>query len=164
MMKPGKIPLLIALLASTLLVHSQTRRPAPTPPGTREQDAYNAVAKLEEQLRVAVLKGDATWWDAYLADSFTDIDFHGKVSNKAETVAMHRSPELVFDIMNLSDRSVRTFNGDTVIVTGKMTVEATYHGQSLNGDYMFTRVWIKSGLDWQLAAAQTTKIASEPHN
>jgi hypothetical protein len=157
-MKSGKIPLLIALLTTVLLVHSQTRKTAP-PPGNKDQEAYNTVAKLEEQLRVAVLKGDATWWDAYLADSFTDIDFRGKVNNKTETVAMHRSPDLVFDIMNLSDRSARTFNGDTVIVTGKMTVEATYHGQSLNGDYMYTHVWTKSGLDWQLAAAQTTKIA-----
>jgi hypothetical protein len=158
-MKPGKISLVAMLLCGILLLQSQTRKPATAAPGNRDQEAFNAVAKLEDQMRVATIKGDATWWDAYLADGYTDTDFRGKVMNKAETVALHRSPDLVYDIMNLSDRSVRTFNGDVVIVTGKMTVEGTYRGQSLNGDYQFTRVWTKQGLDWQLAASQATKIA-----
>ena len=143
-----------------LLLHSQTRKPGTAAPANRDQEAFNAVAKLEDQMRVAALKADATWWDAYLSDTYTDTDFRGKVTNKAETVALHRSPDLVYDIMNLSDRSVHVFNGDTVIVTGKVTIEGTYRGQSLNGDYQFTRVWTKSGLDWALAASQTTKIAS----
>ena len=143
-----------------LLLHSQTRKPGTAAPANRDQEAFIAVAKLEDQMRVAALKADATWWDAYLSDSYTDTDFRGKVTNKAETVALHRSPDLVYEIMNLSDRSVHVFNGDAVIVTGKVTIEGTYRGQSLNGDYQFTRVWTKSGLDWTLAASQTTKIAS----
>jgi Domain of unknown function (DUF4440) len=159
-MKPGRISALAILLAGILMLHAQTRKAAtPANPGNREQDAFNAVARLEDQMRVATLKGDASWWDVYLAESYTDVDFRGKVSNKAQTVALHRSSDLSYDIMNLSERSVRTFNGDTAIVTGKMTVEGSYHGQSLSGDYQFTRVWTKSGLDWTLAASQATKIA-----
>jgi hypothetical protein len=159
-MKPGKIPLVAMLLSGMLLLHSQTRKPGTAAPANRDQEAFNAVAKLEDQMRVATLKGDATWWDAYLSDSYTDTDFRGQVTNKTQTVALHRSPDLVYDIMNLSDRMVHVFNGDTVIVTGKVTIEGTFHGQSLNGDYQFTRVWTKSGLEWTLAASQTTKIAS----
>jgi hypothetical protein len=158
-MKPGKTLLLAMLLSGVLLLQSQTRKPATATPANRDQEAFSAVAKLEDQMRVASLKSDAGWWDEYLADSYTDTDFRGKVTNKAETVALHRSPDLSYEIMNLSERSVRTFNGDMVIVTGKMTVEGTYRDQSLNGDYQFTRVWIKSGLDWKLAASQATKIA-----
>jgi hypothetical protein len=44
-----------------------------------------------------------------------------------------------------------------VIVTGKVTVEGTYRGQSLSGDFQFTRVWVKNGLVWELAASQYTK-------
>ncbi len=156
-MKPGKIPLTAMLLSTMLVLYSQTRRQAAAPPN-RDQEAFNAVAKLEDQLRLATLKGDATWWDEYLSDYYTDTDSRGKVSNKAAVVAMHRSPDLVYDTMNLSDRAVHVFNGDTVIVSGKVTIEGTYAGQSLSGDYQFTRVWTKSGLDWRLAASQATRI------
>lgn len=158
-MKPGKIPLAAILLAGILLLHAQTRKPATAVPANRDQEAFNAIAKLEDQMRLATLKGDATWWDEYLSDYCTDTDFQGKVNNKAGIVAMHRSPDLSYDTMNLSDRSVHVFNGDTVIVTGKVTIEGTYRRQSLSGDYQFTRVWTKSGLDWRLAASQATKIA-----
>ncbi len=158
-MKPGTIPLAAMLLSSMLLLHSQMHRPATAAPVSREQEAFNAIAKLEDQLRLATLKGDATWWDEYLSEYYTDTDAKGKVSNKAAVVAMHRSPDLVYDTMNLSDRSVHVFNGDTVVVTGKVTIEGSYAGQSLSGDYQFTRVWAKAGLEWQLAASQATKIA-----
>jgi len=158
-MKARMIPLVAMVLASVLLVRGQAHKTATVAPANRDQEAFNAVAKLEDQLRLATLKGDATWWDVYLSDSYTDTDSRGKVSNKAAIVAMHRSPNLSFDIMNLSDRSVHVFNGDTVIVTGKVTIEGTYGEQSLSGDYQFTRVWTKSGLEWKLAASQSTKIA-----
>jgi hypothetical protein len=150
--------LVLVLLTAVLVLQSQTRRPAPAGQPAREQDAFNAVAKLEDQMRLASLKGDATWWDEYLADSYAEIDAHGKVSNKTETVAMRRSPELNLEIMNFSERAVRTFNGDAVIVTGKVTIEGKYKDESLSGDYQFTRVWIKSGLDWRLAASQSTRL------
>jgi hypothetical protein len=153
------IPLVAMVLACVLLVRAQGHKTATAVPANRDQEAFNAVAKLEDQLRLATLKGDATWWDVYLSDYYTDTDSRGKISNKAAAVAMHRSPDLSFDTMNLSDRSVHVFNGDTVIVTGKVTIEGTYGGQSLSGDYQFTRVWTKSGLEWKLAASQSTKIA-----
>lgn len=158
-MKPRMVPLFALFLAGILLLHSQTRKSATAAPASRDQEAFNAIGKLENQMRLASLKGDATWWDEYLADSYLDTDFLGKVAGKAEIVAMHRSPDLSYETLNLSDRTVRTFNGDTVIVTGKVTVEGNYHGQSLSGDYQFTRVWVKSGLDWKLAASQATRIA-----
>lgn len=132
---------------------SQTRKPGGSPSG---QDAVNTIRKLEDDMRMASLKGLAGWWSDYLADSYVETDGQGKVSNKAEVVAMHKSPDLVIETVNLSDRNVQTFNGDTVIVTGKMTLVATYRDQNLSGDYQFTRVWVKQGLEWKLAAMQTS--------
>lgn len=158
-MKLKKLLLVTIMLApGMLLIHSQTRKPA-TAPANPGQESVSAIAKLEDQMRVATLKGDATWWEEYLSDSYTDTDFRGKMSNKAETLALHRSSDLSYETMNLSDRAVHTFNGDTVIVTGKMTIDGIYRGQSLSGDYQFTRVWVKMGLEWKLAASQETRIA-----
>ncbi len=157
MMRPRKTLLLALLLASVLLFHAQTRK-TPAAAGTRNQDIAAAIQKLEEGTRLAALKGDAGWWDNYLADNFTDTDFRGKVSGKAEIVEMYRSSQLNYETLNLSERTLRIFGGDTVIVTGKMTAEGTYRGQNLSGDFQFTRIWIKMGLEWKLVFSQATKI------
>jgi ketosteroid isomerase-like protein len=158
MMQTRNTLILALLLASVLLVHTQARKASAAAPGSRNQDIAAAIQKLEEGMRLAALKGDAGWWDTYLADNFTDTDFQGKVSGKAEIVEMYRSSQLSFETLNLSDRTLRIFAGDTVIVTGKMTAEGTYRGQNLSGDFQFTRVWIKMNLEWKLAASQATRI------
>jgi Domain of unknown function (DUF4440) len=146
------------LLCSGLLLCAQTARKPATP--HRDQDNVQAIGKLEDEMRIAVLKGTAGWWVEHLSEGYTGTDFQGKVSNRDQTIELQRSTDLVYDAWNLSDRAVHTFNGDTVIVTGKVTVEGTYRGQSLSGDFQFTRVWVKNGLVWELAAAQYTKIGS----
>jgi hypothetical protein len=158
MMRLRKTLLVGLLLAGALLLHAQTRKTQAA--GSRNQDIAATIQKLEEGMRLAALKGDAGWWDTYLADNFTDTDFRGKVSGKAEIVEMYRSSQLAYDTLNLSERTVRIFGSDTVIVTGKMTAEGTYRGQNLSGDFQFTRVWIRMGFEWQLAASQATKITA----
>jgi len=153
-----KALLLSLLIASFLPVLSQTRKPGASASGNREQDAVNAIRHLEDEMRMAALKGDGGWWAEYLTDSYIETDGHGKVSSKAEIVAMHRSPDLVIETWNLSDRNVQTFNGDTVIVTGKQTVAGTYRDHNLSGDYQFTRVWVRLGLEWKLAASQSSTV------
>jgi len=111
-------------------------------------------------MRLALLKGNAGWWVENLDDGFTDTDFQGKVSDKSQMVELQRSSLLIYDTVNLSERTLHVFNGDTVIVTGKMTAEGTNHGQNFSGDFQVTRVWVKRGLVWQLAAQQATRIGS----
>lgn len=146
------------LLCSGFLLCAQTARKSVAP--HRDQDNVQAIGKLEDEMRIAVLKGTAGWWVEHLSEGYTGTDFQGKVSNRDQTIELQRSTDLVYDAWNLSDRAVHTFNGDTVIVTGKVTVEGTYRGQSISGDFQFTRVWVKNGLVWELAAAQYTKIGS----
>jgi len=151
--------LLSLLLTGCLSLLSQTRKPAAAPSGSRDQDAVNAIRKLEEDLRLASLKALSGWWTDYLTDSYVDTDEHGKVSGKAEIVALHKSPDLVIETLNLSDRKVQIFNGDTVIVTGKMTLAGTYRDHNLAGDYQYTHVWVKQGPEWKLAATQVSAVA-----
>lgn len=155
-MHARKSLLLALLLTSLLKLQAQTRKP--TVAARNQNVDVAAIQKLEEGTRLAALKGDAGWWDTYLADNFTDIDFQGKVSSKAQIMAMYRSSQVAYNTLNLSERTVRIF-GDTVIVTGKMAAEGTYRGQNFSGDFQFTRVWVRTAFGWQLAASQATKIA-----
>jgi hypothetical protein len=159
--KSRKTGVIVLLLSSIGLLYPQTaRKPTAKAPLNRDQEIVNTVRKLEDDMRLASLKGNAGWWAEYLADGYTDTDFRGKVSSKAEIIEMQRSGDLSYDTLNLSDRAVLIFNGDTVIITGKLTADGAYRGQSLSGEYQITRVWIKTGSDWKLAASQATKIAS----
>jgi hypothetical protein len=158
-MKLGKMAITALVLSGLTLADSQTaRKRTSAAAGNRDQENVQAVAKLEDEMRVGALKGTAAWWVEHLSDAYTGTDAQGKVSNKAQTIEFQRSTDLVYDTWNLSERAVHTFNGDTVIVTGKMTLDGTYRGQSLSGDFQFTRVWVKNGLVWELAASQLTKI------
>jgi hypothetical protein len=150
---------LISFFAGVSVIHAQARKTAHASAGYREQDMLNAIKKLEEEMRIAILKGDATWWMSYLSDEYSETAADGKVKNKSETVEMQRSKYLIYDTLNFSDRTVHTFNGDTVIVTGKLTQQGTNQGQSINGEFQFTRVWVKQGLEWKLASYQMTRIA-----
>jgi len=159
MIKLAKLAAAMLLCSCVPLIAAQTqRRPAAAP--NRDQEAFQIVASLENEMRLAILKGSAAWWVEHLSEGYTGTDPQGKVSNRAQTIELERSADLVFDTWNLSDRAVHIFNGNTVIVTGKVTVEGTYHGQSLSGDFQFTRVWVRNGVLWELAASQMTKISS----
>ncbi|HKF22104.1 MAG TPA: nuclear transport factor 2 family protein [Candidatus Angelobacter sp.] len=143
------------LLTSIVLLSAQTARKPPAP----TENIGAMIGKLEDEMRLAILKGNAGWWVENLDDGFTDTDFQGKVRNKSETVELQRSNALIYDTMNLSERTLHVFNNDTAIVTGKITTEWTYRGQNLSGEFQVTRVWVKRGLVWQLAAQHTTRIA-----
>jgi Domain of unknown function (DUF4440) len=151
--------LFVFLLAGlTVLLPQATHKGAAG--GSRDQESVMAVGKLEDQMRLAALKGDASWWVENLSDGYVETDFQGNVTNKAETIELQRSSALIYDVMNLSERNVHTFNGDTIIITGKLTAEGTFHQKSFSGDFQITRVWVKQGLEWKLASSQTTRIAS----
>lgn len=153
MKHPFRILLLCLSISGILPLSAQNRRQAA---GPSAQDAVNTIRRLEDEMRMASLKSLGGWWSDHLTDSYVEIDGQGKVSNKAEVIAMHKSSDLVIETVNLSDRNVQTFNGDTVIVTGRVTLVATYGDQNLSGDYQFTRVWVKLGLEWKLASMQTS--------
>jgi hypothetical protein len=145
------------LLTGVALLFAQAAR-KPAAGGGRDQESVMAIGKLEDQMRLAALKGDASWWVENLSDAYIETDFLGKVTNKAETIELQRSSALVYDVLNLSERNVRVFNGDTVIITGKMTAEGTFHQQSFSGDFQITRVWVKQALEWKLASSQATRV------
>jgi len=154
----SKIVVLGGLLLGVLAYSQTSRKTATSAPARPQEDLAATIGKLEDQMRLASIKGTSGWWVENLADGYTDTDFMGKVRTREEVIEMQRSSDLVYDAWNLSDRTLHTYNGDTVIIIGKLNAEGSYKGQSLSGDFQFTRVWVKRGLEWKLASSQLTKI------
>ena|SRR5437899_3200003 len=145
------------LLSSIVLLSAQTTKKAPAAPS---ENTGAVIGKLEDEMRLAALKGTAGWWADHLDDAFLDTDFQGKVRTKAEVVDIFKSNRAIYETMNLSERTLHVFNGNTVIVTGRMNLEGTYQSQPLSGDFQVTRVWAKQGLVWMLVSSQATRIAA----
>lgn len=158
LIKPSFTLLALFLLAGVVLLRPQaTHRRSTGPVVSSPREIAEAIQKLEGELRVATMKGDASWFEQHLGDSYTETDAQGKFITRAELIQFYRTTQPEYDAWNLSDGTARTFNGDTVVLTGRIEVQASGKAQIATGVYRFTRVWIKQGLEWKLAASQLTR-------
>ena len=117
----------------------------------------NSLTQIEQELLDAILKGDASANERYLADSFTFIAPNGMVSDKAQGIADIKSGNLKFESSKVDDMKVRVY-GDTAVVTYTTTDKATYKGQDISGQYRWTDVFVKQGGKWQIVSGQGTPI------
>jgi hypothetical protein len=154
-MKAKAAFLAVTVMATVALLHPQAarKRPAAGP-----QEIGKEIQQLEAQLRIASLKGDAGWFDQYLAESYTEIDGQGKVSTRAEIIQALRNGDVAYDTINLSEGSARIFNGNTVLLVQKEELAGGLHQQNFSGTFRCSRLWVKHNEVWQLAASQLTRI------
>lgn len=157
-MRRGILILVLVLPSSLLLFPAQARKQS-RPVGNSPQQIAHDIQHMESELRIATMKGDASWFEEHLAENYAETGAEGKVSNRSEVIEFYRTTQPEYDSWNLSDGTARTYNGDTVILTGKVDLDGTLRGQHISGAYRFTRVWIKQGPEWQLAASHITRIA-----
>lgn len=156
----------LALLVATVLPQAQTsgKRPPPkkttaatNPPAHNDKEIVAAIRELEESMRKAALAGDGSWWERHLDDNYVGVDPVGQANSKADAVRLHSSEDLKYDEVNFGDFTLRTYNGDTVVITGINTLAGSYKGQDFSGHYHFLQVWVKEADDWKLAVSQTDK-------
>lgn len=145
----------IVLLLSSVGPAQAARK---TGPQGRSADTSATIQRLEAELRLAILKHEPSWFDEHLAETYTEVDAQGNVHSRADSLQFYRSPELSVDTYNLSEGTARTFNGDLVILTGKIEVHWTVKDQGFSGNFRFTRIWVKRGANWELAGMQQTRI------
>lgn len=159
-MKKPTIDLLVAivLISGTALHAQSSRKHAASRAENAQQQTAQTIQRLEDELRIAIMKGDTGWFEEHLASNYVDIDAQGKISNRSQIMEFYRTTAPEYDSWNLSDATALTYNGNTVILTGKLQFQSTVQGKPVNSDFRFLHVWIKEGADWQLAAQQETRI------
>jgi len=158
-MKHGVLVLVVLMAVMPGVLGSQARQKAATPVVSSPEEIAKSIQKLESDLRIVTMKGEASWFEQYLADNYVETDATGKVNTRADIIKLYRNTQPEYDSWNLSEGTAQTFHGNTVILTGKLDLEGKVDGKSVSGSFRFTRIWIKDGLDWKLAAQQMTRIA-----
>jgi ketosteroid isomerase-like protein len=146
------------MLASLVLLEAQSAHKTGSQRAPRP-NIGETIQHLEGELRIATMKGDAGWFDQYLAENYAEVDADGRVRGRADVIQFYRTSQPEYDSWNLSEGSARSYNGDVVILTGRLDVQGTIQGAPMKGPFRFTHVWIRNGPQWQLAMQQATRIA-----
>jgi ketosteroid isomerase-like protein len=121
--------------------------------GTEQQ-----IRELETQARAATVRGDSTFLESHATDDYMVTNPMGVVRTKADAISDLKSGVIKYTAIDVDDEKVRVY-GDTAILTARSTIKGTLNGQDVSGPYRVTRVWVKQGGEWKLAAFQSTRIA-----
>ena len=116
------------------------------------------IRQLEEQMRVAAIKGDAAVFERLLADDYYNVNPNGLVRTKAEVIADVKSGVAKTTALEMTNIKVRVY-GDAAVLTCDATVKGQLRGQDTGGQLRRIRIFARRQGRWQAVALQQTRIA-----
>jgi ketosteroid isomerase-like protein len=147
-MKRSLIWSLVSVCVLLSVVWSQANKSA---------DAQQAVAGLEQKWLQSQKTNNADLIAPHLAEKVVATSSDGKVTGKAETVAVAKGTK--WTSAEYSDLTVSVF-GDTAIATGGFKGKGTDpSGKAIDVTERWTDTWVKmSNGQWQCVATQSTPV------
>jgi Domain of unknown function (DUF4440) len=126
-------------------------------PGAPKTTGYEGeVLEANRQYLDAHIKRDAAALDRLLADDFTFGGPHGRVSDKAERLALLTDSDFAFIDIQSSDTRV-TASRDEGEVSGRAVLTAAYAGrESTSHSYYYTRRFERRDGRWQVVSVETS--------
>jgi hypothetical protein len=150
--------LIVFMLFASCLVFGQAKpKQAATPAG---QNIALEITALENAWNEAGQKHDFSWFDKYLADSYSGTDEDSKVSDKAMIISDVKNKVSKIETVSNENVKVQTY-GDTAVATGVYVVKGTYKGKDASGKYPWTDTWVKLNGRWQCVAGHNSKLPSK---
>jgi hypothetical protein len=128
---------------------------------TAQQSSSAAVVAQIEQMehdriRINVRKNMAAL-AAVTADDYVQIDWTGKVLDKAATLERIKSSDM--QSHSLEDLKVRVY-GNTAIVVGTAIRKGVTGDRDISGTFRYTRVYVNRDARWQVVHFQQTRVTS----
>ena len=124
----------------------------------RGGDAEQRVMRIEKEMLAAVLKGDPSASERYLADTYVFTGTDGDVEDRAQNINDLKSGDLKLRSASLDDTKVQVY-GDTAIVTYSSNDKGTYKGKDISGKTRWTDVFVKRNGKWQLVATHGSRVS-----
>lgn len=144
----------IFALASLLLLVSTAFADA----GVQQSDARAEINNVLDEYLAALLEADVAMLAKIWTDDYTFINGRGMLLSKDDRLKNFKTGATELKSIKETGREVQFYGDDTAILTGQVTLEAKYSGQSGSGEYRYTNVLIKQGNSWKLAATQITPM------
>jgi ketosteroid isomerase-like protein len=122
------------------------------------QDAASDLKALDAKLTDAFKAHDIQKLGKHLADGYILVDPRGGVHGKKKYLEhLTNASTTKIDELSETDVKVRVF-GDTAIVTGLLQVKGKFEEKAVNAEYRWTRVYNKTGDEWQCVLEQHTHV------
>ncbi len=99
------------------------------------------VIEYEEMLRSAMLSNNIELLEELLSDELIFVNHLGQWLSKEEDINVHRSKSLDIAGMEVLEQEVKLFQELAVTVTKVALNGALATGESIGGEYCYTRVW-----------------------
>jgi ketosteroid isomerase-like protein len=126
------------------------------------ENTEQEVLRLADAWATAELRGDTTFIESTLADDFIGIGPLGFMLTRQEWLARHTSGDLKYESFSLDEVKVRMYN-DAAILTGRQVQNAAYRGNSIQGQFRTTLVFVQQQGQWRLASLQLSTIGQPPN-
>src|SRR5258708_23065114 len=129
-------------------------------PSTWTQPASDQTAeveKLDRELSAAGVRGDVDATARLVADTAVFVHETGKTTTKADLLAFMKSADYKLESENFDDIHSAQF-GDTVVVWGRVTSQATYKQKAVHSTYDFTVFWQMLNGHWQQVFSRSTPV------
>src|SRR5690349_8945374 len=110
-MKPRLLILVLLSSAAFPLLNAQSaHKRAPGPVVSSPQQIADTIQRLEAELRIAIMKGDASWFEQHLAEHYVETDDQGKLKSRDEVIQFFRTTQPEYETWNLSEGTAQTYN------------------------------------------------------
>jgi len=146
----------LTMAASSLALGQMTGKKA-NYANQKVDNVEQAVMQLEEELRVAITKGDMKAYGRLVGDDYVYTNQDAVVRTKAQMVSAYDSGSLKYESAKFDEIKVHAYK-DTAVVTGRNTAKGKDNGKDFVGQFRYTRVYVKRQGTWQLVATQATRI------
>lgn len=146
----------LTMAASSLALGQMTGKKA-NYANQKVDSVEQAVMQLEEELRVAITKGDMKAYARLVGDDYVFTNQDAVIRTKAQMVLAYDSGSIKYESVNFDEIKVHAYK-DTAVVTGRSTQKMKDNGKDVVGQFRYTRVYVKRQGKWQLVATQSTRI------
>jgi ketosteroid isomerase-like protein len=121
--------------------------------------AESQLRQLNREAAEMQVHKDVKAAERLLADDYLFLQADGNVSNKSQNVGVLGDAAFVCEALTADDVVVRVY-GDVGVITGRAKMRATYDGQDIGGEFLYTDVWAKRDGRWQTVVSQATRRPS----
>lgn len=122
------------------------------------QAEIDLIARMEEERIAAGVRKDADALEAVTDDSYAQIDFDGRLMDRAATFARIRGPGIRLQSNSIDDMVVKIC-GDTAVVTGTGHPRGVLDGAEFNPDVRYSRIYLRRNGQWRVVMFQQTRIS-----
>ena len=119
--------------------------------------AEREIIQIEKEMLAAVLKGDASASERYLAQTYVFTGPEGLSMGREQSIREVKSGDLKLQAASLDNAKVQVY-ADTAVITYSSNDKGTYKGKDISGKTRWTDVFVKQNGRWMLVASHGSRV------